>query len=81
VRPHLRSGRYCCIKAGGSLGPFDVIAVGHSDIRLIQVKAGQRPWLSPLEREAIELVAVPRNATKELWRFRDYARTPDIEVL
>ena len=72
---------YCCTKAGGSLGVFDVIALGPNDVRCIQVKAGQRPWLSPLEREAIALVKLPANVSKELWKWKDYARMPDVEVL
>lgn len=77
----LEAAGYCCTKAGGSLGVFDVIALGPKDIRAIQVKCGARPWLSPAEREAIELIVVPPNVSKELWKLRDYARTPDIEVL
>lgn len=77
----LEAAGYCCTKAGGSLGVFDIIALGPAQVRCIQVKAGKRPWLSPLEREAIELVRVPPTVTKELWKLRDYARTPDIEVL
>lgn len=77
----LEAAGYCCTKAGGSLGVFDVIALGPKDVRCVQVKAGQRPWLSPAEREAIELVCVPANVSKELWKFHDYARQPVIEVL
>lgn len=36
----LEAAGYCCTKAGGSLGLFDVIAVGARDVRLVQVKSG-----------------------------------------
>ena len=36
----LEAAGYCCTKAGGSLGLFDVIAIGAQDVRCIQVKAG-----------------------------------------
>ena len=36
----LEAAGYTCTKAGGSLGVFDVIAIGPRDIRAIQVKAG-----------------------------------------
>jgi hypothetical protein len=77
----LEAAGYVCTKAGGSLGVFDVIGIGPNDVRCIQVKAGQRPWLSPLEREAIALVTVPANVSKELWKMPDYCRQPTVEIL
>lgn len=74
----LEAAGYCCTKAGGSLGVFDVVAIGPLDIKAVQVKAGTAR-LSGLEREAIRLVAVPMNCSKECWRFPDYAREPLIE--
>lgn len=76
----LEAAGYICTKAGGSLGVFDVIAIGRTYVRCIQVKCGSAR-LSPLEREAIELLEVPDNVTKEYWLFRDYAREADIEIL
>ena len=76
----LEAAGYCCTKAGGSLGIFDVIAIGPQDIRAIQVKCGGAR-LSPAEREAIGALRVPANVSREYWRFPDYARTPLIEVL
>lgn len=76
----LETAGYCCTKAGGSLGVFDVIALGSKDVRCIQVKCGTAR-LSPLEREHIRGTDVPPNCSKEYWLFRDYARSPEIEVL
>jgi hypothetical protein len=69
-----------CTKAGGSLGLFDVVAVGPQDVRLIQVKAGTK-YLSAVEREQIGLLAVPANVSREAWRFPDRCRAPLIERL
>jgi Holliday junction resolvase len=77
----LEAAGYACTRAAASLGLFDVIAVGPGDVRLVQCKAGKHPWLSPAEREALVLFAVPPNVRKELWKWRDYAREPEIEVL
>jgi len=71
---------YLCTKAGGSLGVFDVIALGAVDIRCIQVKSGTGR-LSPLERETIRGLALPTNCTREVWRFPDRCKEPLIERL
>jgi hypothetical protein len=76
----LEAAGYVCTKAGGSLGAFDVIGIGPTGIRAVQVKAGGAR-LSPLERETIAAVRVPRNVSKEYWRFPDYCRQPVIEIL
>ena len=71
---------YVCTRAGGSLGAFDVVAIGPKDVRAIQVKCGSAR-LSALEREVIAQVVVPPNVSKEYWRFVDRCRTPIVEVL
>jgi Holliday junction resolvase len=76
----LEARGYACTKAGGSLGLFDIIALGPSDVRCVQVKSGTAR-LSRGEREAIEALQVPASVSKEYWLFRDYARAPVIENL
>ena len=76
----LEAAGYVCTRAGGSLGVFDVIALGPHDVRCIQVKAGGK-YLSGLEREVIQGLKVPGNVSRECWRFPDRAREPLIEVL
>jgi Holliday junction resolvase len=76
----LQAAGYLCTKSGGSLGLFDVIAFGPSDIRCIQVKAGTR-YLSGVEREQIRLLTLPANVSREVWRFPDRCREPLIERL
>jgi Holliday junction resolvase len=72
---------YHCTKAGASLGAFDVIAIGPRDVRAIQVKGGLKPYLPPLEREAIELIKVCSQVSKELWKFYKFKRHPVIEII
>jgi hypothetical protein len=76
----LEAAGYLCTKAGGSLGLFDVIAIGAHDVRAIQVKSGTKR-LTPLEREAIRELKVPHMVSKEYWLFRDRVRDPAIEHL
>jgi len=76
----LEANGYCCCKAGASLGLFDVIAIGATDVKCVQVKSGTK-YVSALEREQLQLLRVPSNVSKEVWRFPDYCRAPLIEHL
>jgi Holliday junction resolvase len=76
----LEAAGYICTRAGVSLGLFDVIAIGPTDVRLVQVKAGTK-YLSMVEREQIAALSVPANVSRECWRFPDRCRTPLIERL
>jgi len=76
----LEAAGYICTRAGGSLGLFDVIAVGPQDVRLIQVKAGTK-YLSGTERAQLTGLSVPANVTRECWRFPDRCRVPLVERL
>ena len=66
----LEAAGYLCTKSGGSLGLFDVIAIGPTDVRAMQVKSGTKR-LTPLEREAITALRVAPNVSKEYWRYLD----------
>lgn len=76
----LEADGYLCTKAGGSLGVFDVIAIGPHDVKAIQVKCGTAR-LSRAERAAMTALVVPPNVSVEYWLWRDYARQPDVETL
>jgi Holliday junction resolvase len=76
----LEAAGYLVIRAGASLGPFDLVALGAKDIRCVQVKAGGAR-LSGVEREAIRVLELPAIVSRECWRFPDYARAPLIERL
>ena len=78
----LEAAGYSVTVAAASLGCFDLVAVGPRDVRLVQVKGGLRPWLSPAERVAIQLLPVPSCCcSKELWKFQKYGREPQIEII
>lgn len=79
ARKILESAGYHVVKAGGSLGIFDLVALGPQGARLIQVKSNERP--RPAERERLELFTCPPYAVKELWVFYDRIREPSIEVM
>ncbi len=70
----LEASGYACMKAGASLGVFDVIAVGSQDIVLVQCKSNR--WAGEVEMEAIRLFKAPPNARKLIHRWDDYARSP-----
>lgn len=72
----LEAAGYQCMKAGASLGVFDIIAIGSNDIVLCQVKT--RDWPGSVEMEAIRLFPAPANARKLVHRWRDYQRVPDV---
>jgi hypothetical protein len=76
----LQAAGYNTTRAAGSFGMFDVIAINAQGLRLIQVKSNRDA--SPVEREQIALFdRLPPNATKEVWRFQDYAREPVIKII
>jgi Holliday junction resolvase len=75
----LESSGYSCTRAAASLGVFDVVAIGARDVRLIQVKSGDRCQISPTEREAIRTFVAPINVSREIWKFHDGVRSPIIE--
>lgn len=77
----LEAAGYSCTKAGGSLGMFDVIAIGPMDVRCLQVKAGDGNYCSKVERELMRECVVPPNVSVEIWRFPDRCREPLIERL
>lgn len=78
----LEAAGYTCVRSAASKGLFDVVAWNGVHWRVIQVKAGKEN-LSGIEREQIQLHAMPGNATKECWRWPSMGLTavPLIEVL
>ncbi|MGA2260105.1 MAG: hypothetical protein ABSH28_01575 [Acidobacteriota bacterium] len=76
----LEDAGYHCTRSAGSLGLFDIIAIGRQGIRLVQVKTNEDA--RPHEREQIQMFdGIPPGATKEVWIYQDYARKPVIKVL
>ena len=79
ARKILEAAGYHVVKAGGSLGVFDLVALGPQGARLIQVKSNEKP--RPAERERLELFPRLSYCSKELWIFYDRVREPSIEQL
>jgi hypothetical protein len=79
ARTILETAGYHVVKAGGSLGMFDLVALGPSGARLVQVKSNEKP--RPAERERLDLFPRYPYTSKEIWVFFDRVREPLIEVL
>jgi len=66
----LREAGYIAVRTAGSRGPFDIIALGPSGVRLIQVKRVSRQSFVTLLKEAKkELEQVPSlyGVSREVW--------------
>lgn len=72
AKAHLEGEGYHVVKAGGSLGVFDLVAL-HPDygIRLIQVKSNRKPGRQ--EMDALRAFQCHASWRKELWVYRDHA--------
>jgi Holliday junction resolvase len=79
ARTILETAGYFVVKAGGSLGCWDLVALGPAGARLVQVKSNEKP--RPAERERLELFPRLPYCSKELWVFFDRQKEPAIEVL
>jgi Holliday junction resolvase len=73
----LEAAGYSVTRAAASLGVFDIIGVGATDIVLVQVKT--RDWPGAAEMEQIQLFRAPPNARKLVHRYRDRVRLPDVK--
>ena len=70
---------YNCTRSGASLGAFDVIGIGPTDIALVQVKSNR--WPGEVEMEDLRAFPCPSNCRKLIHRWRDGARQPDVRTL
>jgi Holliday junction resolvase len=72
----LEAAGYAVTRAAASLGVFDLVGIGSTDVVLVQVKT--RDWPGATEVEAIKLFPCPPNARKIIHRWRDRQRLPDV---
>jgi Holliday junction resolvase len=72
----LEAAGYRCTRAAASLGAWDVIGIGKTDIVLVQVKT--RDWPNAAEMELLREFPAPANARKLIHRWRDGQRLPDV---
>jgi Holliday junction resolvase len=75
----LEASGYAVTRAAASLGAWDLVAIGSTDVVLVQVKT--RDWPGAVELEMLKGFATPPNARKLLHRWRDRQRTPDVREL
>ena len=75
----LEAAGYRCTRSAGSLGEWDIIGIGSTDVVLCQVKT--RDWPGTAEMEALKLFPAPANCRKLLHRWRDRQRLPDVREI
>lgn len=75
----LERAGYQCTRAAASLGVFDIIAVGATDVLLVQVKT--RDWPGAMEMEAIRRFTAPANARRVVHRWRARQSVPDVREI
>jgi len=72
----LEASGYRCTRAAASLGAFDIIGIGSTDVVLVQVKS--RDWPGTAEMEALRDFPCPPQCKKLVHRWRDRQRMPDV---
>jgi hypothetical protein len=75
----LEASGYACTRAAASLGVFDIVGVGPSDVGLVQCKT--RDWPGAVELETIKNFPCPSLCKKLIHRYRDRVRLPDVKVV
>jgi Holliday junction resolvase len=70
---------YKCCRSAASLGEWDIIGIGSTDVVLCQVKT--RDWPGLAEMETLRLFVAPPNARKLVHRWRDRQMQPDVKEL
>jgi Holliday junction resolvase len=75
----LEASGYACTRAAASLGVFDIIGVGPTDVVLVQVKT--RDYPGAVEMETIRNFVCPPFCKKVIHRWRDGHRQPDVKVV
>jgi Holliday junction resolvase-like predicted endonuclease len=79
----LAEGALYVIKAGGSLGQFDLVAIGKGTVELVQVKTNR--WPAPAEIEELiktrDKIAEYKQFRISIHRWDDFAREPLVRYL
>jgi Holliday junction resolvase-like predicted endonuclease len=75
----LEAAGYRCIRSGGSLGEWDVVALGPLDVVLVQVKSNRNP--GSLELAALRDSCAWPHVRRLIHVWRNYRRTPDVTEL
>jgi hypothetical protein len=75
----LEKAGYRCTRSAGSLGAWDIIGIGSTDVILVQVKS--RDWPGSLEMMELHEFRIPANCRKLIHRWRDFQRMPDVKEI
>jgi hypothetical protein len=75
--PLLEAAGYYCTHSGGSLGVFDVVGIGSTDVVLVQVKT--RDWPGSVEMEQLKSLPCPPNCRRLIHRGRDPVQMPNVK--
>jgi hypothetical protein len=75
----LEAAGYRCTRSAASLGAWDIVGIGSTDVILVQVKT--RDWPGAAELEALQLFPCPPNCRRILHRWRHRQRLPDVREL
>lgn len=75
----LEAAGYKCCRSAASLGAWDIIGIGATDVVLCQTKSNE--WPRAAEMEILENFLVPPNCRKLVHRWRDRQRMPDVREL
>jgi len=75
----LEAAGYHCTRSAASLGDWDLVGIGSTDVVLVQVKSNRPP--SPAERETLKLFPAPPNARKLVHVWHDRRRLPEVTEL
>jgi Holliday junction resolvase len=78
-RALLEAAGYRVTRAAASLGAWDLIGIGPTDLVLVQVKTRDLP--SAAEMEALAAFPAPPNARRLVHRWRDRVGSPDVREL
>ena len=70
---------YRCTRSAASLGEWDIIAIGTTDVVLVQVKT--RDWPGSVEMETLREFRVPPNCRRLVHRWKDRQRQPDVREI
>ena len=73
----LKSVGYCCTRAAASLGVFDIVGIGPTDVVPVQC----RDWPGSVEMETIRNFPCLQLCKKIIHRWRDRARLPDVRTV
>lgn len=75
----LEAAGYRCTRSAASLGAWDIVGIGSTDVVLVQTKS--RDWPSAVEMETLQEFPVPPNVRKLVHRWRLRKRMPDVREL